>query len=407
MSLPLFLQGLGSIGVFASRAFLPAFVTAMLLRFGPQVPWLAHAGLLPEVRDVPTWFTSNVALVVLGILAVMELAAERSPEAKQFLDQVHDYLKTGMAVLTFLGVVDATAHAVVGPAIQQAGVTEYLPALAVGAGVYFASRARQAFLGPLADADEDDDLGLQGLIRWIEDLWGGLGPLALIVFPMLTLIAFGLAVLVLVLVERRLESGRGQASVPCTNCRQLIHASAPACPHCKAPVKHPRDVGILGTSKDRPAQPRSLPYQLVAVKRCPACATRLERRAVTQTCRACGERIMDDPGFARDYIASIDRRVPVILGACFLLGLIPVLGVIPGVILYRLAIVAPYRRYIPPGQGFLLRWGVRLAVLVLVAFQWIPVAGAFTLPLMALINYAAYRSVYRRLAIVESTAHQS
>ena len=45
MSLPLFLQGLGSIGIFASRAFLPAFVTALLLRFGPQVPWLAHAGL--------------------------------------------------------------------------------------------------------------------------------------------------------------------------------------------------------------------------------------------------------------------------------------------------------------------------------------------------------------------------
>ena len=82
MSLPLFLQGLGSIGVFASRAFLPAFVTALLLRFGPQVPWLAHAGLLPHVRDVPTWFTSDAALVVLGLLAVLELVAERFPEAK-------------------------------------------------------------------------------------------------------------------------------------------------------------------------------------------------------------------------------------------------------------------------------------------------------------------------------------
>ena len=51
------------------------------------------------------------------------------------------------------------------------------------------------------------------------------------------------------------------------------------------------------------------------------------------------------------------------------------LGVIPGVIYYRLAIVAPFRRYIPPGRGFLLRWGVRLAVVVLVAFQWVPVAG--------------------------------
>src|SRR3954453_10784703 len=104
MSLPLFLQGLGSVGVFASRAFLPAFVTALLLRFGPHVPWLAHAGLLPQVRDVPTWFTSDASLLVLGVLAALELVAERVPEAKTILDAVHDYLKTGMAALTYLGV---------------------------------------------------------------------------------------------------------------------------------------------------------------------------------------------------------------------------------------------------------------------------------------------------------------
>ena len=134
MSLPLLLQGLGSIGVFASRAFLPAFATALLLRFGPQVPWLAHAGLLPHVRDVPTWFTSDAALVVLGLLAALELVAERVPEAKAVLDEVHDYLKTGMAVLTYLGVLDATDRAAVGQVIDQAGVVDYLPALAVGAG---------------------------------------------------------------------------------------------------------------------------------------------------------------------------------------------------------------------------------------------------------------------------------
>ena len=79
MSLPLFLQGLGSVGVFASRAFLPAFVTALLLRFGPHAPWLAHAGLLPQVRGVPTWFTSDAALVVLGLLAALELVRRAVP----------------------------------------------------------------------------------------------------------------------------------------------------------------------------------------------------------------------------------------------------------------------------------------------------------------------------------------
>jgi hypothetical protein len=399
VSLPLFLQGLGSVGVFASRAFLPAFVTALLLRFGPRVSWLAHYGLLPHVRDVPTWFTSDAALVILGLLAVLELVAERSAEARAVLDQVHDYLKTGMAVLTYLGVLNATEQAAARQVIEQAGLGDYVPVLAVGAGVYLASQARWAVLGPLTEADEDDDLGLLGLIRRVEDLWGGLGPVALIVFPLLTVAAFGLAVVILVLIERRIESGREVATVPCVNCGEPIHASAPACPHCHTPVKEPRDVGLLGQPKARPADIASLPYRLVAVKRCPACATRLDRRAVKQTCGACGHRLMDDPRFARDYIAAIDRRVPLVCVVCFLLGLIPVLGVIPGVVYYRLAVVAPFRRYIPPGRGFLLRWGVRLAVVLLVALQWVPVAGGLAVPAMALVNFVAYRSAYRGLAL--------
>ena len=398
MSLPLFLQGLGSVGVFASRAFLPAFVTALLLRFGPQSPWLAHAGLLPHVRGVPTWFTSDVALVILGLLTVLELVAERFPEAKVFLDEVHGYLKAGMAALTYLGVLDATERAAVGRVIQQAGLLDFVPIVAVAAGTYFATQVRGAILAPLVDADEDDDLGLQKLLRWVGDLWGTLGPVALIVFPLLTIAVFGLSVLILVLIERRVESRGERTKIPCAHCGQLIHASALACPSCKSPVEEPRAIGLLGRPKQTPANVATLPYRLVAAKRCPVCATRFERRAVKQTCGTCGYRLMDDASFARGYIASIDRRVPLACVVCFVLGLIPVLGVIPGVIYYRLAIVAPFRRYIPPGQGFVLRWGVRLAVLVLVAFQWVPVAGGLAVPSMALISYAAYRTAYRKLA---------
>jgi hypothetical protein len=125
----------------------------------------------------------------------------------------------------------------------------------------------------------------------------------------------------------------------------------------------------------------------------------VRRRAVRQTCGSCGYRLMEDPHFAKSYISSIDRRVPLACVVCFLLGLIPVLGIIPGVIYYRLAIVAPLRRYIPPGQGFLLRWGVRLAVVVLVAFQWVPVAGGLAVPMMDLVSFAAYSTAYRSLAL--------
>lgn len=399
MSLPLLIHGLGSVGIFASRAFLPAFATALALRFGPQIPWVADAGLLGHVRGVPTWFTSDTALIALGLLSALELLAERVPEARIPLEAVHDWLKVGMAALTFAGVLDATDLLVISGVLGEAGPLGYLPALAVGAGTLATSKGRGAIVRPLAEADEDDDLGLQGLLRWVEDLWAGLGPLALILLPMATVAALGIAVSLLLVVERRIDAAGDASRVACSNCGRPMLAAALACPHCKAPNEEPRAVGLLGRTLDRPADPARHPYLLVSAKRCPVCASRFGRRAVRQECEACGHPLMEDERFARSYIGSIDRRVPLACAACFLMGLVPVLGVIPGVITYRLAIVAPFRRYIPPGQGLALRWGVRLLVLALVAFQWVPVAGGFAVPAMALIHYGSYRGVYRRLAL--------
>src|SRR3954447_7882066 len=303
MSLPLLIQALGSIGIFSSRAFLPAFATALLLRFGPQVPWLAHAGLLQHIRGVPTWFTSDTSLVILGLLSALELVAERVPEVKTFLDEVHGYLKTGMAALTFLGVLGASDRALVPGVVGGVGPIEYLPALAVGAGTFLASKARGWVVGPLVEADEDDDLGLQGILRWVEDLWSALGPIALILLPLLTLAVFGTALVLLLLAGRYVESREEATKVPCTNCGELLYACATACPHCKAPNKEPRAVGLLGGTKGDLADPASHPYRLFAVKRCPVCATRLGRRAVRQACEACGSTVMDAPRFAQQYVA--------------------------------------------------------------------------------------------------------
>jgi hypothetical protein len=86
---------------------------------------------------------------------------------------------------------------------------------------------------------------------------------------------------------RRLRGGK----VACARRGQLIHASAPACPSCKSSVEEPRAIGFLRDPKDSPANIPSLPYRMVAVKRCPVCATRFDRRVAKQTC---GRRLIDD-----------------------------------------------------------------------------------------------------------------
>src|SRR5918997_5991414 len=108
MNLAMIIQAVGSIGVFSGRAFLPAFSTALLLRFGPEIPWIAQTGFLEHVRGVPTWFTCDTTLIVLGVLSALELAAVRFPEARSVLDEIHQYLKAGMAALTYLGLVRVT-----------------------------------------------------------------------------------------------------------------------------------------------------------------------------------------------------------------------------------------------------------------------------------------------------------
>lgn len=399
MSLPLLVQGLGSVGVFSARAFAPAFVTALLLRLGPHLPALAQSALLTRAGGVPSWFTSDAALIVLGILTALEFLAERSPEAKLVLDEVHAALKAGMAALTYLGVLGAADRAAVAPLMQAAGLADVAPAAVVAAGTFAVARARAGMLGSLGEADEDDDLGVRRLLRWAGDAWGLLGPVALLVFPLLTVAAFGAAAGLLWALERRVEANGERLKVACPRCGTRHHAGALICPACRAPAAHPEAVGLLGRPRGRPADVAKLPFDLVAVKRCPACATRFRHRAVRQACEACGLRLMDDPDFAAGYIAAIDRRIPLACVGAFVLGLIPVLGVIPGVIAYRLAVVAPFRRYIPPGPGFRIRWGVRLAAVALVALQWIPVAGALAVPAMGLITYGAYRAAYRRLAL--------
>jgi hypothetical protein len=301
-----------------------------------------------------------------------------------------------MAVLTFLGVLGATDRAVLHVVMNDLAPIPYLAALAVGAGTFLAARTRGTVLGPLVEADSDDALGLQRLIRFVEDVWGSLGMLLLIVLPLLALAAFVVALILLVLARRHVERREEAAKVPCSACGALIHATACACPRCKAPLAEPRAVGILGGTKAAPADRTVHPLRLAAAGRCPVCASRLGRTLPGQACAECGSPLLADPRFARQYLDFIDRRVPLVCAACLLLGLIPILGVIPAVIVYRLEIVGPLRRYLPRRTNFLLRWGIRLLSLVLIALQWVPILGGLLLPILALVNYGPYRRAFQK-----------
>lgn len=83
------------------------------------------------------------------------------------------------------------------------------------------------------------------------------------------------------------------------------------------------------------------------------------------------------------------------LGISALFSLVPVLGLIPGVIYYRIALVAPFIGYLPAGRSLLLKIFLKVTLLLLIALQIVPGAGIVAVPLMALLSHGVYRGAWR------------
>ena len=84
------------------------------------------------------------------------------------------------------------------------------------------------------------------------------------------------------------------------------------------------------------------------------------------------------------------------LGALACLSFLPVVGVVPGLILVRLAIISPLRAYTPAMRGVAARWGNRVATVLLLCLQPIPLLGAAMLPLIGWTSWAFHRAALEK-----------
>jgi hypothetical protein len=397
--MPALLQGTGLAGLFSSRAFIPCFLVALALRFGPQMPWVNELGVLSNVDPsaAPGWFTSNISLTVLGILAVMEVAAMKSSDARELLNTIDRYIKPVVAIIAYLGLIGATDAAFIQQVapVAQAGFLDILPSAFVGGLTYLLASVRAAVWEPLLLADSDDEAGIQRWLSWVEDAWAGLGILALVVFPIIMLVLIGMVMGVMVLLRQRAKRVEEQSKIACPSCSATLYKSALFCPTCRATNPSPTQVNWLGASTGEPVSDIAKhPYRLAERKRCPNCASWLSGRKPDQHCDACDDPLFNEPDFLQNYHRYVAGKLPRVLGVSWLWSLIPVIGAVPGVIYYRLAVVAPFRRYLPRSRQFGTKWGLRGIAFVLLAFQWVPIVGSLSIPLMALLSFTVYRNVF-------------
>lgn len=390
------LYALGATGFFSSRAFLPAFLSAAFLRYGDQLPLLGQLEFIQKIGETPTWFTHDITLMVLGGLAVLEVAATKIPEAQEILQDVHRYSKTIMAGLSTYGVLSASDLSFVKDTIQsEAGATNMLIAATVAGATLTVGTFRDGIMGVLTEADPEDDIGIRGLIAWFEDIWASLGLLAFFLIPAFMLILLGIFVGMIFLIRKYLEHREEKAKIECASCGASMYASALICPSCRAPNPEPMQVGVFGNATKKPVEDR-LAHQLklVSKRRCPDCATRFEKRTTVQNCEACGYELFKDAEFSDQYLKMVSSRLPKTLVISGLFSLIPILGLIPGIIYYRISLVSPFAGYIPLMKGFFLKLLLRLLWVFLVLLQVVPLAGALAVPIMALLNYSVYRGAF-------------
>lgn len=403
--LTFYLSTLGIVPYFTLRTFVPLFMTALVARFGSHWALAADLAGVELLSAVPVAFTSDVVLVVLGVLAASEVGALKNPELREFLTLFDSKIKATAASAVALAIL-------AGDPLQQVAATgsghltaglgggwsfAHVWALAIGFLVWLTAASRGLVMGTLIELDEDDDLGLQGLLSWLEDTFSFLGVLVAFLLPVLAVVFVAFTLLTLYLARRYLEHLEKAARVPCANCQEPMTPCGIRCARCGQPNARIFQVGWFGRLLDRPATDLMAHRQsLVARKRCPSCGERYAERRVDQRCTACETEPFASPEELERYLAALRASLPKTLAVLLVLGFVPLFGLVPGVIYYRCSLIASLRCYLPRSSSFLMRWAVRLINLLLIVLQPIPLFGALTLPLMGLTNFWAYQGALRR-----------
>ncbi|MCK5801415.1 MAG: DUF4126 domain-containing protein, partial [Lentisphaeria bacterium] len=296
--------GLGSSSLFASRAFVPAFLTSLFLRFGDRLPFLSDLPLFGDLGGEPTWFTHGAVIAALGILAALEVAATKSPEADEALAIVDQYLKVGMAILCTLGVLTSAdkgfIEETIAPAQQGASLLGTLVLPFVGVVVFFLAGLRADLKEVLFEMDEDDDLGLRKLLSWAEDSWVLAGTLVLILYPLVMIVILGVVFGVMHMIRKYLERREDRSKTPCEGCGEAVYACALECHACHKETAEPHVIGFFGQSRDTVVTDREQhALDLAEKRRCPACATRLRERNPRQICTQCGHQVFGETTFEK------------------------------------------------------------------------------------------------------------
>jgi hypothetical protein len=382
----------GLSALFAARAFLPAVIAGLAMRFPEKLPFLD----VEIPGDLTQWITSDTGLTILAVLTVLEILAARSPEIQEFLGTVDMWLKMAVAALVNLQIVRSEPGRILF-GVEGASPLVMATALASAGPVAAFSLVRRPTLRILRDFDPENDMGVYSLTSWLENFWVIFGVVLLIAVP---LVALGMIVLGIALVaalEFWLRAREEKRKIDCPGCGVRAHPFALGCPSCRRPFAHPVRVGVLGQARARLVEDRALhETELLGARRCPRCGERIRERRLPQSCPTCELEVAASTGDLARYRAMMQDRFGRVFVVTLIAGLVPLLGAVFSLIYVRVALVRPWRQYLSRGRSFVLRWLVRLVLFVLVVLSIVPALGLLICPLIAVISFHVWKGGFER-----------
>lgn len=412
---------LGFIPLFTSRMFIPLFLTAIIARYPNLFTWLTLPFEIVQgqrvtpldlagielIHNLPPYCTADITIIGLGVLALAEVLSMKNSDVRELVMAHEAKLKAliGTVCTIFFAIgnghVTAETTGIALNALLNDGEGmnwfNYIWAVGVGNMIWFLAKVRGTIFAVLADIDPEDDVGFQKIVLWLEDIIGGFTLFLVVALPL-----FGIAVLItsavtLFILKAFFIKMDERKKVSCPKCKTMVYPCGTKCYHCGNKVVHVRNVGFLGSIKSTVTENLQEHKQNMRVwKRCFSCGSRLKGNSLNQQCHRCKTIPFANHNDVSEYRAYLRRRMPRVVFITFLLSLVPVFGLIPGIIYYRSTLITPIKGYISKSRNFMIKWGMRVINLILICLQVIPIIGAVTLPIMCYLNYLAYDTALRK-----------
>jgi len=401
-----YLLTLSIIPLFVSRAFVPIFATALFARWGAglNVVWLGFFEDFTGISlldTIPAWAIQDEVLVVLGVLAGLEFLLQRIPETRALVQGVSDALikAIGAGCTSYL-LVGGDLAGILEIWIENGELTrfdwgrglQYTWSFGIGLVVFSLASIRGWIYAFLQETDPEDDLGLQGLMAWLEDAISFVGIFVAFIMPAITAAAALVAMFMVWTLKQSLTVIESRQKIACHQCDAQVPACAPHCGYCGVSRSDPSAVGWMGWIQSESASDsKEHRYKLLEGHRCFHCGVRLAEHGVLSSCKQCQTPVFATEADLTTYLDRVQRRLGRTLIVCGFWSLVPVFGMVPGLIYYKLSLVYGLKAYTPQSRNFLVRLLRRLFVLFLLLFQWVPGLGLFSLPLICLLDYRMSR----------------